>query len=69
MHGEDEIERTVQLFVEFTSKRCSMSDFRETRRELGDWNRGGTDRLKLTYPGNLNAGPKQTVPRVRKKTK
>ena len=33
----------------------------ETRRELGDWNRDGTDRPDFTYPGDLNAGPKQKV--------
>lgn len=41
----------------------------ETRRELGDWNRDGTDRPELAYPGNLNAGPKQKAPRVRKRGK
>lgn len=39
----------------------------EKRRELGDWNSDGTDRPELTYPGNLNAGPKQKAPRVKKK--
>ena len=41
----------------------------EMGRELGDWNSDGLDRPKLTYPGNLNLGPKQKAPRVRKKRK
>lgn len=40
----------------------------EKRRELGDWNSDGTDRPKLAYPGNLNAGPKKNS-RVRQKPK